>query len=335
MNKAILLVVVSLLACNSSNPLLQKSDHASGQTMNVRKADDAQIVEILHDAYLVVYPLVLMEMARRSFGFIQRPGNSSKTFLNRFAHTCIYENPAAAGVDDSDNWMFYSSAFTDVSKEPVVLHVPDEMGRYYRLLLVDDWGRVFNTATHSGSANFLITAPGWRGAVPAGMLHISAPTSGVWVVGQTQIYDKTDAVIVRSLVNRYSLTALGEWERGEQVDRQTKEFRFTGTAPDKLLLNMKVGEVLQLANRLMENTPPHWDEVTQKRMSAVQVGPGKKFDLSEYNSTVQSRLKEVPLKVLKQMTLPASDKPTLLQLLHSSVSGKGSVWLSKPETNVY
>lgn len=66
----------------------------------------------------------------------------------------------------------YAFGWLDLSREPQVLHVPDMTGRYYSVEFVDSWGDIFayvgrrTTGTQAG--DYLISGPGWRGALPPG-----------------------------------------------------------------------------------------------------------------------------------------------------------------------
>jgi hypothetical protein len=77
-----------------------------------------------------------------------------------------------------------------LTKEPVVVSVPDTGGRFYLLPMLDMWSDVFaspgwrTTGTQAG--NFLVTPKGWTGMVPAGMTQIEAPTPYVWIIGRTK-----------------------------------------------------------------------------------------------------------------------------------------------------
>jgi hypothetical protein len=74
----------------------------------------------------------------------------------------------------------YSFGYVDLTKEPMVVSVPDTGGRYYLLPMLDMWTDVFaspgwrTTGTQAG--NFLVTPRGWSGTVPAGFTQIEAPT---------------------------------------------------------------------------------------------------------------------------------------------------------------
>ena len=94
----------------------------------------------------------------------------------------------------------YSIAWLDLTKEPVVVSVPDTDGRYYLLPMLDMWTDVFaspgwrTTGTQAG--NFLVAPPGWRPdlrdrfveefKLPKDTQRIDAPTPYVWIIGRTK-----------------------------------------------------------------------------------------------------------------------------------------------------
>ena len=87
-----------------------------------------------------------------------------------------------------------------MTKEPVVISVPDTDGRYYLLPMLDMWTDVFaspgwrTTGTKAGT--FLMTPAGWRPdlrdrfaeefKLPKDTQRIEAPTPYVWVIGRTK-----------------------------------------------------------------------------------------------------------------------------------------------------
>jgi hypothetical protein len=83
------------------------------------------------------------------------------------------------------------------------------------LPLLDMWTEVFaspgSRTTGTQAGNFLITPPGWSGAVPSGMTQISAPTPFVWIIGRTKTDGPSDYDAVHKIQAGYRVTPLSEW----------------------------------------------------------------------------------------------------------------------------
>lgn len=326
-------IALFVLSCTSNHPAKTSGENTVGSSFISGKLSDEAIVQAVHDAYMSVYPLVTMEITRNVFTNVARATVNGYAPVNQFGHKCIYPDAAYRQVNNPDVDMYYSSAFIDLRAEPLILHVPDEMGRYYLLLLLDAWANVFDKAVSTGAADFFITGPGWKGAVPSGMKHITAPTNRVWIAGRTQVNDKTDGEIVKSILYRYTLTPMHAW--GKSAASVTTAYTAEAVAaasPEKQLLQMSVVQMLQLANRLMVDAPPHWNETMHQRMEAIQVGPGKAFDITGYSVAVQQALKEIPNNIKRELEICAASsesckngwnlvKPVGLQLLQCLGAG--------------
>ena len=109
----------------------------------------------MQDAYAYAYPLVLMEMTRRAVSNVEAPDNYGKAPVNQFGHKASFPDANFTEVVRPNADTLYSTMIYDVSKEPLVVSVPDSGGRYYLLPTLDYWTDVFvsrGTRTSSNGA---------------------------------------------------------------------------------------------------------------------------------------------------------------------------------------
>src|SRR5215831_7433423 len=94
----------------------------------------AEARQIAQQVYAFGYPLVLMEMTRRAATL-----DGSPRFVNHFSHAPAFPDDRFRQVIRPNADTLYSTAWLDLSKEPVLLHVPDTKGRYYLFQIMDAW----------------------------------------------------------------------------------------------------------------------------------------------------------------------------------------------------
>ncbi len=121
---------------------------------------------------------------------------SAKSFLLR----------TGANVDT-----LYSGAWLELKGRPVVLHVPDMGGRYYSIQFTDprdgtNFAYVGRRTTGTQAGDYLITGPGWEGAVPAGMKRISSPDNRVLVLGRVLVENDADLAAAYGLSKQITLS---------------------------------------------------------------------------------------------------------------------------------
>ena len=107
----------------------------------------------------------------------------------------------------------YTVGVLDLSKGSQVLHVPDMAGRYYAVQFTDprsgtNFAYVGKRTTGTRAGDYLISGPGWKGAVPQGMKQISSPNNSVLVIGRVFVESDSDLGAAYGLAKQIQLTPL-------------------------------------------------------------------------------------------------------------------------------
>ncbi|HEY4195781.1 MAG TPA: DUF1254 domain-containing protein [Mucilaginibacter sp.] len=115
----------------------------------------------------------------------------------------------------------YVAGWLDLSKGPLVLSVPDFSDRYYSVQFTDplksiNFAYVGTRTTGTKVGDYLIIGPGWKGAVPQGMIHISSPKNSVMVFGRILVYSDNDLPTAHNLAKQMQLIPLNDWQHSKK-----------------------------------------------------------------------------------------------------------------------
>jgi hypothetical protein len=290
-----------------------------GIQMTLAALTDDQARAIGVDAYVYFYPLVTMDLTRKQFTNIEPGKEFGKGPMNTFANMPAYPPADFKGVVRPNFDTLYSIAWLDLTREPLVVSVPDTAGRYYLLPMLDMWTDVFaspgwrTTGTQAG--NFLVTPPGWNGTVPSGFTRISAPTPYVWIIGRTQTNGLQDYAAVNKIQAGFKVTPLSEWGKTpKSVEVQIDPTVDMKTPPKTQVDTMPAAKYFAYAADLLKLHPPHiTDQPVIARMKRIGIELGKSFDISSLDATVKRVLESVPQDA---QTLMAWKVPTVARVVN-------------------
>jgi hypothetical protein len=283
------------------NPVLSPP----AQSQNAITEQDAQ--SIATDAYVYLYSLVTMDVTRRQLtNHAPGPGVFGGP-MNMFVNVEAFPSADFKAVVRPNFDTLYSSAYLDLTKEPVVVSAPDTNGRYYLLPMLDMWSDVFaspgSRTTGTQAGNFLVTPKGWNGTVPAGLNQIEAPTPYVWIIGRTKTDGPPDYDAVHKIQAGYKITPLSDWGKPPKPVEVKLDPTVDMKTPPKVQVDTMTGnQYFTYAAELMKLQPPHvTDQPIIAQMKRIGLEPGKSFDISKVEPVVKKALEDAPEAARKLM----------------------------------
>jgi hypothetical protein len=275
------------------------------EASELRREREAE--EIAVEAYLYLYPLVMMDTTRRQMTNTEageRPGFGP---MNAFTHMRAFPPAEFKSVPWANFDTLYSLAWLDLTSEPVVVSVPDTGGRFYLLPMQDMWTDVFavpgKRASGTEAGHFAVVPAGWQGELPAGVRRIDAPTPYVWIIGRTQTNGPQDYEAVNRAQDGYGVTLLSRWGQEPQAVPVPVDPAIDMTTPPVEQVNrMPAAAFFARAAELMKLHPPHvtdWSVVT--RMRRIRIVAGESLDVETLDSLTMQVLDRGAAAALRAM----------------------------------
>src|ERR1700720_1724217 len=106
---------------------------AAGTVSPPSAISEAEAHSIGVDAYLYFYPLVTMELTRQQLTNVEPGKEPGHGPMNSFANVPEFPSADFRAVVRPNFDTLYSIAWLDLTKEPMIISLPDTGGRYYLL----------------------------------------------------------------------------------------------------------------------------------------------------------------------------------------------------------
>ena len=292
-------IFIKLITCLT---LLTASQSTLASTPEI---SEKEAYEIGMEAYIYLYPLITMDVTRKVMTNIDagtRPGYAA---TNSFAHVRTFPSADFREVVRPNFDTLYSPAWLDISKEPMIVSLPNTDGRYYLMPMLDMWTDVFaapgKRTSGTSTANFALVSPNWKGSLPEGVERIDAPTPFVWIIGRTQTNGVQDYPAVNKIQDSFRITPLSMWGKQYSPAKAPNDSSVDmKTEPLKQVNTMPAARYFSYGMELMKQHPPHvtdWSQIA--RLKKIGLIPGQSFDLEKAPKSVQTALLEVTENALK------------------------------------
>lgn len=266
------------------------------QENEIVSAADQQTRDLAAEAYIYGYPLVLMDLTRQVMTNVAKPGASTAS-INQLCNIQQFPEPTDTAVVSPNADTLYTFSFLDLSREPVVLSVPEMGNRYYLMQMIDAWTNVFaapgTRMTGSKKKDFAITGPSWKGNLSSAVQQIKSPTNMVWIIGRTQTNGKDDYAAVHAIQDQYKMMPLSSFGKpNAPQDSATLDPNIDmKTPPVDQANSMDAANFFSRLNALMAQNPPaSVDADAIRRFATIGVAPGTPFNLQQLDSSIAQQI---------------------------------------------
>ncbi|MCX2180561.1 DUF1254 domain-containing protein [Streptomyces sp. SKN60] len=250
---------------------------------------DESMEKTATEAWLYGYPLVTAALTKSDMTAVPaRDDARRKAPVNQFCYMRSTPDAAFTEVVSPNADTLYSSAWLDLSEEPLVLALPDFGDRFWMVPILDAWSNVcavVGRRTYGSSAGpFLIAGPSWSGPTPAGLTLLKSPTTVNWIIARYATSGPSDFPAVNRLQDGTRLIPLSEWTGDPDAyspptDVPVPAGADTTTAPVDKVHALSGRAYFTLLNRMMVDNPPDpADAPFLGTLAKLGIAPGASLD---------------------------------------------------------
>jgi hypothetical protein len=229
------------------------------------------------EAYVYGYPLMVVDATK------QQSFNGGS---NRFVYLPAPPPPTYKAIVRPNVDTLYTTAFLDLSAEPVVVHMPDMHGRYDVMEVMDAYTNVIASpgkrTTGTGARDFLFVGPHWKAPVQlvTGMTEVRSPTNMVWIVNRTQLDGEHDIPAVNALQRQFATARWSEWPKGAVQATPMEGGQTLTETPPAQIQKLHAPAYFDRMALLLRDNPPVPDPGVLRRFATIGLVPAHPFDPS-------------------------------------------------------
>jgi hypothetical protein len=252
-------------------------------TDQTKQSSDLQA--IAEEAYIFLYPLVLMDITRKVMTNVVEPKGIDGP-LDTFASFKTYPPLDFTEVVRPNFDTLYTCVWMDLTEEPRILSLPDAKGRYYLAPTLSMWTDVIASpgwrTTGTGAGDYAYVPPGWAGTLPDGVVRVECSSRYLWMIGRTAASGPDDYDAVHEFQAGMKLTPLSQWGKDWKASAGTVDPSIdTKTAPLQQVADMSAKDFFAYGADLMKLHPPKNTDYSQVwRLARIGLIPGEDFTMT-------------------------------------------------------
>jgi hypothetical protein len=257
---------------------------------------------MLHDLArrAAIYLFPVYEMYRTRWNATVNEANPVRGKLNRFLHVPVLATHKSRAVTTPNTDTLYSSAWLDLSLEPLFLTVPAMGERYYSFafmsLFTDNFAYVCRRLDGGRPRPRMIVGPAWQGVAPSEGELVRSPTNGVWLLGRILVDGPDDLPTVRALQGKTLLETPDM--RNERRILETQELmRQRSVAPPEAVADWPAinrndpFDLFEVGMRALGESPlDESDRAVIASFADLKLRPGRKFDARAFSESERAAI---------------------------------------------
>ncbi len=313
----------------------------TAQSMATTKLSQKKTDRIALQAYLYTYPMVLMDVTRKQMTNTEAGKISSRGPMMQFTHMRAFPPGDFKEVVRPNFDTLYSLAWVDVSKEPVILTVPEIKDRFYLLPTLDMWTDVFSVvgtyATGIKAGEYAYCLPEWKGKLPKEVTRINVPTSMFWILGRTQTNGSKDYEYINKIQDGFKVVPLSYYGKEYKAPFKKDPSIDDVTPPLTQVEKMDAKAYFTYAMELMKKYPPHMtDNSMVARMKRIGL-TAENFNYDALPESVKKSLAKTPElghKKMREYLSKVGYDANGWQMISKSIGVYGNDYLQRATINL-
>ena len=240
-------------------------------------------------AVIYGYPVVRNTLQR--YGMVEKPAGQVDSPIHGWYHTRTPGTSADKYGSSITENLLYSVAWYDVSKEPLVLTVPEAGKRYLSVQMMEMYSDIFAyvglRATGNKAGSHLIVGTDWKGEKPKGIASIVRSPTPTGLLLLRIVYDSRDNLKpTHALQDQTLLAPLSYWQSKKPFVASVRDV--VDPVPPKA---DPLWFFRTLNRGMTENPPPAKDAPIVAELASIGLGPSKSDDLSKLDEATQAGLR--------------------------------------------
>lgn len=262
------------------------------------KTKEQQIVEDLKEAYIFGFPLMMMHFSET---VMTNPIRTRRMPLNQFFHNSEYIDSEFQGILRPKGDAFYSVAWVELSKEPIVLIIPDIKDNYALFNILDAWhNNILSVGTNtqiSGEQKYVISQRSQKYEVPENMQQIKTDSSMIMIsalfkAGNIQDAKKKTVPLQKQL----KIIPLSEYDNKKYKAPQTDpDPAIDMSNPAEQIFNLDISSYFNMLNTLIIDNPIYQeDKVFMEKIKYLKIEPYAEFYMNAFPEIIHEEIESIP-----------------------------------------